>query len=62
VKWFGYKLHLVVVASYELPMIFSVTKASVPDINEAHHLLEKLEERQPEILEKAETTNGRSRL
>ena len=52
VKWFGYKLHLIVDASYELPIMFSVTKASVPDINEAHHLLEKMEERQPEILKK----------
>jgi hypothetical protein len=39
-------------------MMFSVTKASVPDINEAHHLLEKMEERQPEILEKAKTLTG----
>ncbi|MEN0648836.1 transposase [Caldifermentibacillus hisashii] len=58
VKWFGYKLHLVVDASYELPIMFSVTKASVPDINEAHHLLEKMEERQPEILKKAEILTG----
>ncbi|MED4406685.1 transposase [Heyndrickxia coagulans] len=58
VKWFGYKLHLIVDASYELPIMFSVTKASVPDINEAHHLLEKMEERQPEILKKAEILTG----
>lgn len=38
--------------------MFSVTKASVPDINEAHHLLEKMEERQPEILKKAEILTG----
>ena len=58
VKWFGYKLHLIVDASYELPIMFSVTKANVPDINEAHHLLEKMEERQPEILKKAEILTG----
>ncbi|MEK0287996.1 hypothetical protein P5F76_15155 [Caldifermentibacillus hisashii] len=33
--------------------MFSVTKANVPDINAAHHLLEKTKEHQPEILKKA---------
>ena len=28
--WFGYKLHLIVDAVYELPVMFSVTKASEP--------------------------------
>ena len=28
VKWFGYKLHLVVDATYELPVAYKVTKAS----------------------------------
>lgn len=52
VKWFGYKLHLVVdpllVTDYVLG-----NKASVSGINAAHHLLEKTKERQPEILKKA---------
>lgn len=50
----GYKLHLIVDAVYELPVMFSVTKASEPDINEGHRLLEQMEKRQPEILEEAE--------
>lgn len=54
IKWFGYKLHLVVDAMYELPVAYSVTKASEPDINEGHRLLEQMEERQPEMLEQAE--------
>ncbi|MDY0404254.1 transposase [Virgibacillus sp. 179-BFC.A HS] len=58
VRWFGYKLHLVVDAVYELPVFFSVTKASVPDINEAHKLLEKMKEKQPALLENAETMAG----
>jgi hypothetical protein len=58
VKWFGYKLHLVVDASYELPIMFSVTKASVPKINETHYLLEKMKECQPEILKKAKILTG----
>ncbi|MDA8193265.1 MAG: transposase, partial [Thermaerobacter sp.] len=35
VKWFGYKLHLVVDATYELPVGFTVTTASTADISQA---------------------------
>ncbi|WP_227764394.1 transposase [Zhaonella formicivorans] len=55
VKWFGYKLHLVVDATYELPVAFKVTKASAADISEGHALLNQMQERQSEILEVAET-------
>ncbi|GAW29392.1 transposase, partial [Carboxydocella sp. ULO1] len=55
VKWFGYKLHLIVDATYELPIIFSLTKASESDIKEGHRMLERMEEKQPEILKRAET-------
>ncbi|KXG43945.1 transposase [Tepidibacillus decaturensis] len=55
VKWFGYKLHLIVDATYELPVLFSLTKASEPDINEAHRLMKRMEEEQPALLETAET-------
>lgn len=55
VKWFGYKLHLIVDANYELPVAYSVTKASEPDINEAHRMVDELKEERPEILEKCET-------
>ncbi|PTQ55071.1 MAG: Mobile element protein [Candidatus Carbobacillus altaicus] len=58
IKWFGYKLHLVVDATYELPVAFKVTKASASDITEGHALLEQMEQRQPEILEIAETLAG----
>lgn len=58
VKWFGYKLHLVVDATYELPVLFTVTKASEPDINEAHHLIDQLEDKQPDIVKAAETMAG----
>ena len=53
VKWFGYKLHLVVDATYELPITFRVTKASATDIKEGHALLAQMEEKQPEILKTA---------
>jgi len=53
VKWFGYKLHIVVDANYELPVAYSVTRASVPDINEAHKLINQMEQKQPNIVERA---------
>lgn len=55
VKWFGYKLHLIVDSNYELPIAYSVTKASEPDINEAHRMIDRLYEERPEILESCET-------
>jgi len=55
VKWFGYKLHLIVDSNYELPIAYSVTKASEPDINEAHRMIDRLDEERPEILESCET-------
>jgi hypothetical protein len=55
VKWFGYKLHLIVDATYELPVAFKVTKASASDITEGHELLKQMENQQPEILKTAET-------
>jgi len=55
VKWFGYKLHLIVDSNYELPVAYSVTKASVPDISEAHRMIDKLAEDRPEILKDCET-------
>lgn len=55
VKWFGYKLHLVVDATYELPVTFKVTKASASDITEGHALIEQMKQKQPEMLEAAET-------
>lgn len=58
VKWFGYKIHLIVDASYELPVAYSVTKASVPDINEAHALLDEVERAQSFLLENAESMSG----
>jgi len=59
VKWFGYKLHLIVDANYELPVAFSVTKASQADVKEAHRMIEKIAEERPEILEACETDGSR---
>lgn len=58
VKWFGYKIHLIVDSVYELPVAYCVTKASVPDINAAHELVDAVEENQADILEEAEVLSG----
>ena len=50
-SWFGYKLHLVVDARYELPVAFSVTRASVGEQPMAHRLLDGLAERHEGLLE-----------
>ena len=52
VSWFGYQLHLIVDSNYELPVAFNVTKASCAEGPQAHALLDKMENTQPEILER----------
>jgi len=49
-KWFGYKLHLVVDADYELPVGYEVTRASAPDNASASRMLDDLEARHGELL------------
>ena len=52
-SWFGYKLHLVVDANYELPVAFKITKASGAEEPQAHGLLSELEAEHPEILKRS---------
>jgi hypothetical protein len=52
IKWFGYKLHLLVDATYELPLAFSLTKASSGDSPELLPLVEQLQEQQPALYER----------
>jgi len=49
-KWFGYKLHLVVDADYELPVAYEVTRASAPDNASASRMLDDLEARHGAML------------
>lgn len=58
IKWFGYKLHLIVDADYELPVAFSVTKASAAEAPEAHKLLDQLNISHPEILQNSQHLMG----
>ncbi len=51
VTWFGYKLHLIVDAAYELPVSFTVTKASASDVTEGHKLINQLDSQHPEIMD-----------
>lgn len=53
-SWFGYKLHLVVDANWELPVAFEATRASCSEMTEAHRLVDKLEQRHPELLDECE--------
>lgn len=50
-RWFGYKIHLVVDADYELPVAYEVTKASAGDSPQLLALLETLDERHRQLLE-----------
>jgi hypothetical protein len=54
VRWFGFKLHLIVDSHYELPVGFELTKASESDSTKLPGLLDELAERQPVVVERAE--------
>lgn len=53
-SWFGYKLHLVVDANYELPLAFDISKASVSEIPQGKALIERLADKHPGILLRSE--------
>jgi len=52
--WFGYKLHLLVDAVYELPLAYAVTKASAHDSPHLLPLVETLGKRHPPLVERAQ--------
>ena len=49
-KWFGYKLHLVVDADYELPVAYELKKASESEFGVIPEQVKKLSKRHPELL------------
>lgn len=53
-RWFGYKLHLVVDAKYEVPLAYTVTRASANDSPQLLPMIENLRQRHPELVERAE--------
>ncbi|MFQ5330444.1 MAG: transposase [Thermodesulfobacteriota bacterium] len=48
-SWFGYKLHLLVDAQYELPLGFDVTRASASEVKQVMPLIEKHRETHPKV-------------
>jgi len=54
ITWFGYKLHLLVDADYELPVAFMITAASRSEVRQAHQMVDDLAENRPQILKEAE--------
>ena len=55
VKWFGYRLHLIVDADYELPVAFELTKASTSEVKQAHKMIEELDRKHPQLIEGCQT-------
>ena len=50
-KWFGFRLHLIADATYELPVAYSVTKASNSEKTETQNLLDNIEKEHKEWLD-----------
>lgn len=58
VSCFGFKVHLLVDAVYELPVAYQVTDAAASDITEGRKLIENLENHRPEVLDKCQYLMG----
>ena len=54
VKWFGYKLHLIVDAETELPVAYRVTKASASDITVGREMIAELAETREDLVARCE--------
>jgi hypothetical protein len=54
VTWFGYNLHLIIDAEYELPVAYHITKASGADVTGAHKSLDSLKSLMPGVLDTAD--------
>jgi hypothetical protein len=50
-KWFGYTLHLVVDAEYELPVAFTVSKAAASEVVTARQMIQEFGDRHAQIWE-----------
>jgi hypothetical protein len=58
VKWFGYKVHLIVDVVYEMPLGWEVTRASVSDTTRLLPMMEELARKRAWVLERAEDMSG----
>jgi hypothetical protein len=52
--WFGYKMHLIVDATYELPVAFGLTKASAPEQPTGLALIKDLADDHPDLINRCE--------
>lgn len=57
-SWFGFKLHLIVDAEYELPVAYSITKASASDLTVGKEMIKDLALERPSVLEIAQLLLG----
>lgn len=57
-SWFGYKLHLIVDAVYELPVMYKLTKASVAEQPVGLSMIKDLDEHAPEVVSRALYMSG----
>jgi hypothetical protein len=53
-SWFGYRLHLIVDAKYELPVHYRLTKASNSEVKEAHGMFDDLAQTHPELIKRCQ--------
>jgi hypothetical protein len=51
-RWFGYQLHLIVDSSLELPVAFEVMRASTSEVTRLVPMVEALQTKHPEIVER----------
>lgn len=58
IYWFGFKLHLIVDATYELPVAYELTKASGAEQPVARSLYQRLAQQQPELIERCQAAIG----
>jgi hypothetical protein len=58
VRWFGYKIHLLVDTKYEMPIGYQVTRASVSDSKQLLPLVRWVREKHPEIHRDMDTAAG----
>jgi hypothetical protein len=57
-RWFGYKVHLIVDAVYEIPVGFEVTKASGSDTGQLLPMMGRLKARHEWVVDRAEDLSG----
>ena len=57
-RWFGYKLHLLVDTTYEIPLAFEVTRASASDTTRLVPMMKALKRRHEWLVERSEDLAG----